>query len=155
MVMRGAAAAALALIVGASAAQADVVFKGTAVVTAVTNTAVCLAEYDVGEAFAITYRAKVSGEPAKETLQGIGTDGAYLITATSSGGLLRGGGATARIDGVAYAQPVTVTSTTLSLTSAPATIAASTNYVTLSGYINNLAIPGCRVTFRMSLARLP
>ena len=139
-----------------TASAADLVYRGSAVVTARSAGADCVGEYDLGEAFEVIYRPQIDGAPRQERLQGVGPTGAYLITGTSSGGLLRGAKAQkARIDGVDRALPLTIASTSVQLTASPSTITATTDYVTLTGYVDNLGIEGCRVTFRMSLSRLP
>lgn len=64
----------------AGQASAAKLFKGITVVTARTNIAPCVAEYDVFESFIIEYHANTGAETTPERISIMSTNGSLLFT---------------------------------------------------------------------------
>lgn len=137
-----------------SAADAAVLFKGIAVVTARTaSSAACVAEFDIGESFVVEYRANIGTESAPENAMAIGPNGAILITSSDANPSLRGAGQVL-VRGVAYAQFVQIPNANSNLAIVPATITSTTLNITVNATVANLGIPGCTVSFRSSMTKM-
>ena len=134
----------------AAAAEAATLWRGIAVITARTQTAACIAEYDVGESNIVEYRPNL-GASVSETLMAMGEHGAFLISSlgTDADKTLRNGGVS--IAGAAYAEGFQTVVASQPLTIAPASITAATVVISISGTLKNLGITGCNVTFKASL----
>jgi hypothetical protein len=136
-----------------SQAAATVLFKGIAVITARTNNAACVLEYDIGETFIAEYRANLASDTGPERAMAVGPNGALLMSSTDANRSLRGAG-TVNITGAAYAAPVSFANQASNFTISPTTITSTTISVTMSGTVANLGIPSCTVTFRASLTKM-
>ena len=134
-------------------ASATVLFKGIAVITARTNNAACVQEYDIGESFIAEYRANIGAESGAESAMAVGPNGALLITSSDGDPSLRGSG-TANVRGPAYASFVSFTNVASNIAITPASINNTTLNVTMSGTVNNLGLAACNVTFRASLTKM-
>jgi hypothetical protein len=139
---------------GYEAHAAKALFKGVAVITARTAITACTREYSIGESFVVLYRANVGAEATPETAMALGSTGGLLLTSDDATPKLTGAG-TVRIDGAAYGVPFSTTHAPATLQTTPAAVLASTQFVTMTGTVNNLGIVGCHVTFRAGLALLP
>ncbi|SMH37721.1 hypothetical protein [Mesorhizobium australicum] len=137
---------------GAGEAYAAKLFKGIVVITARTNTGLCMAEYDISESFVVEYLANVGAETTPERLSIMSTNGSLLLSNADATPTLRGAGRVS-VAGNIFARPVAIPSinTQFSISA----VVANTVTVTMSGTANSLGIPGCNVTIRGALTYLP
>lgn len=136
----------------ASQAYAARLFKGIAVITARTNIAPCVAEFDVAESFIIEYRANTGAETTPERISIMSTNGSLLLTSIDGTPSLRGAGQVS-ITGNVLTQPINIPATSAAFTISA--VAATSLYVTMTGVANNVGIPGCTVNMRAALTWLP
>lgn len=150
--------AAAALAIGSSAASAANSVMWDGVMQFVSQTAQCGTQFfNKSDTARSRYRPRlVSGDPRSAFTHYLGHDHSMLITNASPTAQFSGSGnySNRGIDNFAQFSPTQTGAYTF--TQSPATITASTDFVTLSGHIDNYAnIAGCSLTFRGIYVRKP
>lgn len=133
-------------------ANAKMLFKGIAVITARSATPACALEYDISESFVVEYMGNVGAETGPEKLSFMSTNGALMLTSNDGTPTLRGAGQSA-VTGHAYTQTVYILKVNTNFNISA--VGASTQFVTMTGSAANFGIPGCTISIRAALTLLP